>query len=212
VYPIDPFTYLAGARWYRNELFRALRSGPGAISLYYSVFTGLLCLPFSFALVKEIEIASVAVFLLMLTLSGSFVLLELWFYTRNQGLELLRRVALRCRYRMKRLNVESDLIFDFLSQLDRAPEGIPRQTNESIEALIRALDRLSETAIRYGSGGKRVFMENLRSCAVASLLFESGEIDLTSQSLGTKLRQRLDKVPCYDPEGWSLSLGARFKH
>ena len=208
---VDGLTDLARNRWYRSELIRALRSGPGAASLYFSLFSGLLSLMLCFAFVGEMGTASAAVFLLMLALSGTLIISDLWFYSRNHGLELLRRAARECRRRMSRLRVESPLIFDFLDQLDNR-SGLERsfraRPNESIRTVVKALDRLSGTAIRYGPGGKHVFMQNLNSCRVVRLLFDSTEIELISEPLARELRQRLEKVPCYDPEGWSLIFDA----
>jgi len=200
---VDGFTDLARDRWYRSELIRALRGGPGAAALYFSLFSGLLSLMLCFAFVREMGIASGAVFLLMLTFSCTLIISDLWFYSRNHGLELLRRAARECRERMSRLHVESALISDFLDQLD-SRSGLERtfraRPNESILAVVKALDRLSGTAVRYGPGGKHVFTQNLNSCPVVRLLFGSAEIELISEPLALELRQRLEKVPCYDPE------------
>ena len=192
-------------RWYRSELIRALGSGPGAASLYFSAFSGLLCLMLSFAFVKEMETASMVVFLVMAILSWSFIIFELWFYLRTHGLPLLRRAARRCESRIKQLHVESSSIFAFLDWLYGDLERMFRaRPNDSIRAVVKALDRLSGIAIRYGPGGKHVFMENLKSCRVVDLLLGFGGIELMSEPLGPELNQRLEQVPCYDPEGWSL--------
>jgi hypothetical protein len=171
----------------------------------------------SLTFVKEMETASMAVFLVMLILSWSFIIFDLWFYLRHHGLELLRRAGWQCERRMRRLDVESSSIFVFLDRLYGDPdlERIFRaHPNESIQTLVKTLDRLSRTAICYGRGGKHVFMQNVKSCPVADLLFGSGGIELISEPLAPELSQRLERVPCYDPEGWSLifstaSLNAR---
>ena len=214
---IDVLSALTRDRWYWNELIRLLRSGPGAASLYFSAFCGSLCLMLSFAFVTEMETASMAVFLVMLILSSSFIIFDLWFNLRNHGLELLRRAGWRCERRMRRLHVESSSIFAFLDRLYGDPEVqriLRTRPNESVQTLVKTLDRLSSAAIRYGPGGKHVFIQNLKSCPVADLLFGSGGIELISEPLGPELKQRLEQVPCYDPEGWSLifntsSLNAR---
>src|SRR5215469_11920087 len=77
---IDVLSGLTRDRWYRGELIRALRSGPGAASLYFSAFCGSLCLMLSSAFMKEMETASMAVFLVMLIVSSSFIIFDLWFY------------------------------------------------------------------------------------------------------------------------------------
>ena len=118
---------------------------------------------------------------------------------------------------MRRLHVESSSIFAFLDRLYADPDlqrVFRTCPNESVQTLVKTLDRLSSTAIRYGPGGKHVFIQNLKSWPVADLLFGSGGIELISEPLGPELRQRLEQVPCYDPEGWSLifntsSLNAR---
>ena len=207
---IDVLSALTRDRWYWNELIRVLRSGPGAASLYFSAFCGSLCLMLSFAFVKEMEAASMAVFLVTLTLSSSFIIFDLWFYLRNHGLELLRRAGWRCERRMRRLHVESSSIFAFLDRLYGDPDLqkiFRMRPNESIQTLIKTLDRLSSVAICYGPGGKYVFMYNLKSCPVADLLFGSRGIEFISEPLGPEIRRRLEQVPCYDPEGWSLIFG-----
>ena len=204
---INVLSDLTHDRWYRSELIRSLRSGPGAASLYFSAFSGSLCLVLAFMFVKEMETASMAVFLMMVTLSWIFIICELWSYLRTHGLQLLRRTARRCESRIKQLRVESSSIFAFLDWLygDLDLERMFRaRPNDSIRAVVKALDRLSGTAIRYGPGGKHVFMQNLKSCRVVDLLLGSGGIELMSEPLGPELNQRLEQVPCYDPEGWSL--------
>ncbi|HET9373648.1 MAG TPA: hypothetical protein VFO40_01645 [Chthoniobacterales bacterium] len=37
---VKTFWNLTPDRWYRNELIRALRSGPGAVSMYFSLVIG----------------------------------------------------------------------------------------------------------------------------------------------------------------------------
>jgi hypothetical protein len=74
---IDVLSGLTRDRWYRSELIRVLCSGPGAASLYFSAFCGSLCLMLSFAFVKEMETASMVVFLVMLILSSSFIIFDL---------------------------------------------------------------------------------------------------------------------------------------
>jgi hypothetical protein len=66
--------------------------------------------------------------------------------------------------------------------------------NDSIRAVVKALDRLTGTAIRYGPGGKHVFMQNLKSCRVVDLLLGSGGIELMSEPLGPELNHRLEQV------------------
>jgi hypothetical protein len=198
---------LAIDRWYRSELIRALGSGPAAVSLYFSLLIGLLSSFLASLFMREMETASRIIFLLMVILSWGFVMCDLWLYLRNHGLELLRRAGQRCERRMRRLQVESSSISAFLDRLysDSDLERIfPQRPNESIQSVLKALDRLSGTAIRYGRGGKHVFMQNLKSCLVVDLLFGSGGIELMSEPLAPEINQRLEQVPCYDPEGWSL--------
>jgi hypothetical protein len=98
-------------RWYRSELIRALLSGPGSVSMYFSLVIGLISLVLTLVFTKEMGNASLTVFLLMVFLSLSFVLWDLWLCVRDHGLLLLRRAARRSERRMKQLEVESNAIF-----------------------------------------------------------------------------------------------------
>jgi hypothetical protein len=132
---------------------------------------------------------------------------DLWLHFRNHGLELLRRAGRRCERRMRRHHLGSSSIFTFLDWLygDSDLERIfPQRPNESVQRVLKALDRLSRTAIRYGPGAKHMFMRNLKSCRVVDLLLGPGGIKLMSEPLRPEINQRLEQVPCYDPEGWSL--------
>ena len=127
---IDVLSDLTRDRWYRSELIRALRSSPGAASLYFSAFSGSLCLMLSLAFVKEMETASMAVFLVMLILSWSFIIFDLWLYLRYHGLELLRRAGWRCERRMRRLDVESNKCPATTRKAGRSSLASHRQTQE----------------------------------------------------------------------------------
>jgi hypothetical protein len=70
-------------RWYRSELIRALRSGPGAVSMYFWLAVGPISAVLTLLFMKEMGNASVAVFLLMVFLSLSFVLWDLWLCVRG---------------------------------------------------------------------------------------------------------------------------------
>lgn len=98
--------------------------------------------------------ASIAVFLLMAFRSLNFVLWDLWLCVRNHGLFLLRRVARCSERRMKQLEAESNLIFGLLDWFYAEPDL------ETLFRTGRVEDRLSETAVRYGSRGRYVFEQN----------------------------------------------------
>jgi hypothetical protein len=197
--------------WYRNELIQAFRSGPGAVSLYFSVLIGLLCSFLSFLFMSEMEIPSLGVSLAMVFLSLNFIINDLRSYLRNHGLLLVRRAAQRCEDRMKRLGVEASSVFAFLHWLYADP-GIERvfrvEPNEFIETAVRALGRLTETAIRYGSRGKYVFEINQEPFMIIEVLLRSDEKELLSGELSPELKKSLEEVPYYDPEGWSLTYRA----
>jgi hypothetical protein len=112
---------------------------------------------------SEMEIPTLGVFLAMVFLSLNFLINDLRSYLRNHGLLLVRRAAQRCESRMKELGVEASSVFALLHLLYADP-GLERmfrvEPNESIETAVRALDRLTETATRYGSRGKYVFEMN----------------------------------------------------
>ena len=208
---IKIFRDLARDRWYRSELVRALRSGPGAVSLYFSLLTGLISSILTLVFMKEMGDVSIAVFLLMVFLSLNFVLWDLWLCVRNHSLLLLRHAARRSERRMKRLQVESISILGFLDWFYAEPELerlFRREPVEFIETVIKALDRLSETAVRYGSRGRYVFKQNQEPFLAVAALLESVGNEVVTNVLGPKLKKWLEDVPFYDPEGWSLVSSA----
>ncbi len=202
------FWSLTRDRWYRSELIRALRSGPGAVSMYFSLVIGLISSVLTLLFMKEMGNASVAVFLLMVFLSLSFVLWDLWLCVRDYRLLLLRRAARRSERRMKQLEVESNAIFGLLDWFYAEPdlERLFRtEPAESIEAVIKSLSRLSETAIRYGSRGRYVFEQNQEPFLTVAALLESVGNEGVTDPLSPKLKKCLEDLPFYDPEGWSLA-------
>jgi hypothetical protein len=202
------FRDLMRDRWYSRELIRSVERGPGAMSFYFSLVIGLLSSFLSFAYMKDMETASVVVSCGLVFLSLNFVIYDLWSYVQRHGLLLLRHVARRCANRMTRLQVESDSISGFLDRLYTDPEleGLFRtESNESVQTVVKALDRLSETAIRYGARGKRVFERNLEPFLAAEMLMRPLRGGPTSDLLGPELKRWLEEVPYYDPEGWSLA-------
>jgi hypothetical protein len=203
------FGDLTSERWYRGELIRALRSAPGAVSLYFSLLVGLLCSFLSFAIMSEMATASLGVSLAMVFLSLNLVIYDLWSHVRNHGFFLIRLVARRSESRMKRLKVESSSIFGFLDWLyaDSDFERLSSsQSRASIQTVVKALDRLSGTAIRYGSRGKYVFEQNLEPFLAADVLVRSDRKEFKSKPLAPQLTKWLEKVPYYDPEGWALTF------
>jgi hypothetical protein len=201
------FGNLTSERWYRGELIRALRRGPGAVSLYFSLLIGVLCSFLSFTIMREMETASMVVSLAMVLLSLNFIIYDLWSYVRNHGLFLVRLVARRSENRIKRLKVESSSIFGLLDWLyaDSDFEKLFRsQSRTSIQTVVKALDRLSGTAIRYGSRGKYVFEQNLEPFLAADVLLRSDRKEFTLKPLAPELTKLLEEVPYYDPEGWAL--------
>lgn len=205
------FGDLTSERWYRGEFIRALRSAPGAVSLYFSLLIGVLCSFLSFTIMRELETASMGVSLAMVCLSLNLIIYDLWSYVRNHGLFLIRRAARRSESRMKRLKVESSSIFGFLDWLytDSDLEKLfSSQSRTSIQTVVKALDRLSETAIRYGSRGKYVFEQNHEPFLAVDLLLRSDRKEFTSKPLPPELTRWLEEVPYYDPEGWALTFDA----
>jgi hypothetical protein len=205
------FGDLTSERWYRGELVRALRNSPGAVSLYFSLLIGVLCSFLSFAVMREMETASMRVSFVMVFLSLNIMIYDLWSSVRNHGLFLIRRVGRRSESRMKRLKVESSSIFGFLDWLyadSDLEKPFRSQSRTSIETVVKALDRLSETAIRYGSRGKYVFEQNLEPFLAVDLLLRSDGKEFTSKPLAPKLTRWLEEVPYYDPEGWALAFDA----
>ena len=202
------FWSLTRDRWYRSELIRALRSGPGAVSMYFSLVIGLISSVLTLLFMKEMGNASVVIFLLMVFLSLSFVLWDLWLCVRDYRLLLLRRAARRSERRMKQLEVESNAIFGLLDWFYAEPdlERLFRtEPAESIEAVIKSLSRLSETAIRYGSRGRYVFEQNQEPFLTVAALLESVGNEGVTDPLSPKLKKCLEDLPFYDPEGWSLA-------
>jgi hypothetical protein len=70
---------------------------------------------------------------------------------------------------------------------------------------VEALDRLSKTAIRYGSRGKYVFEQNQEAFLAVEALVQSLGNESTPFRKRLDLKKWLEEVPYYDPEGWSLT-------
>ena len=176
--------------------------------MYFSLLIGLISSVLTLVFMKEMGKTSVAIFLLMVFLSLSFVLWDLWLCVRDHGLSLLRRAARRSERRMKQLEVESSAIFGLLDWFYAEPdlERLFRtEPAESIEAVIKSLSRLSETAIRYGSRGRYVFEQNQEPFLAVAALLESVGNEGVTNLLSPKLKKWLEDLPFYDPEGWSLA-------
>jgi hypothetical protein len=109
---------------------------------------------------------------------------------------------------MKQLEVESSAIFGLLDWFYAEPD-LERQFRaepaESIEAVIKSLSRLSETAIHYGSRGRYVFEQNQEPFLAVAALLESVGNEGVTNLLNPKLKKWLEDLPFYDPEGWSLA-------
>ena len=193
-------------QWYRAELIRVLVSGPGAVSLYFALLNALLSAGLSLAFMRVMLTAATTISLATILLSLGFVIYDLWSFVRKDSFRLISRAAQRCENRLRQLKVTSDAISRFLAELSAGigPFAVPGSKALALN-MVKALDRLSETAARYGSCGKYVFEKNLEPLMAVDVFLQLNVEDFGSAELRCKIKEWLQELPYYDPEGWWLS-------
>jgi hypothetical protein len=199
--------------WLRRQLWRVLWQGPGAISVYVSIPTPLICVVIS--LIYSSQLALICLFILSanVALGVLFILADEIGSCRHHNLGLLRFSAAKSRTRIERLGVKSKEVYQFLNSLwlDHELELSFRKTRvRSVELLVLALDLLSRLASRYGRGGRRVFEANQAPIVDAIRLLECLPVAEAEKVLVDPLKFWLRDSPAFDPEGWALPLLRKF--
>ena len=193
--------------WVGRNLRRELLMGPGTICLACSLGTAGIGLAFNLIYFGSPGMGPL-LFLGAALIAGLLALyFDLYDCRDNHRLILLRRIALRSIDRMDQIRVKSETIFEFVHFLSTDPEVEIRFRTlscESIALIVEALDRLSATALLYGSVGKHMFETNENQLIRAMRLLRSLPTDIADDVLLLPLLFWLEDVPNHDPEGWSL--------
>ena len=199
--------------WRRQQLWRLLWQGPGAVSTYLSMPTPLVCVALSLVGSTELEWASLCVLSVSILLGVLLILVDEIGSCRNHNLGLLRFSAGQSRNRLGKLGIKSKQVDRFLNALwlNRELEVRFRNTRlQSVVLMVLALDLLSRIASRYGRCGRKVFEANQDPIVSAMQLFECVPFTDVDKILVEPLRAWLKNPPEFDPEGWALPLFERF--
>lgn len=204
---------LSPESWLRRQLWRVLWQGPGAVSLYLSIPTPLICV--ALTLIDWSQLALVSLFILAanVALGVLFILADEIGSCRHNNLGLLRFSAANSRDRIERLGVKSKEVDRFLNSLwlDHELELSFRKTRvRSVELLVIALDFLSRLASCYGRGGRRVFEANQAPIVNAMRVLECLPVGQAEKALVEPLEHWLADPPEFDPEGWALPILRKF--
>jgi hypothetical protein len=199
--------------WLRQQLRHQLWKGPGAISTYLSMPVCLICVGLSAVISSDLRDASLCILSITILLGALLILVDeigLW---RNHCLGLLRFSAVESRGRIQKLGINAKQVDRFVNALWSDPEiklGFQRTRLQSIELVVEALDMLSQTALRYGRRGKKIFEANQDPILDAIRLLECVPVSDAEEILVEPLKSWLADPPEFDPEGWALQLYGTF--
>lgn len=199
--------------WLRRQIWRLLWQGPGAISVYFSVPTPLICVALSLIDSPQLALASLLILAANIALGVLLILLDEIDSCRHHHLGLLRFSASKSRSRIEKLGVKSKQVDQFLNTLwlDRELEVRFKRTRvRSVELMVLGLDLLSRLASCYGRCGRRVFEANQAPIVNAMQLFECLPVGQAETALLEPLELWLESPPIFDPEGWALPLFGEF--
>ena len=199
--------------WLRQQAWKLLWQGPGAVSAYSSIPLPLVCTVLSLGGPDGLAKASLCILLVNVLLGVLLILIDEIGSCRNHDLGLLRLSAARCRERIEKLGIRSKQVDRFVSALWLNPElklAFRNTRLESVELMVLALDSLSRIASHYGRYGRRVFEANQYPMVRAMQLFESMPLAEAEKMLVEPLRAWLNDPPEYDPEGWAQSLSGEW--
>jgi hypothetical protein len=195
--------------WFRQQSFQQLWQGPAAVTAYVSMTTQLCGMALSAIFLRDLERATLCILVINLVICGSLLVTDQVTSYRNHRLDLLRFSAAKSRRRIKALGVESKQIDRFVKTLwidPRIEVKFRSARFRSIELIIEALDLLSQTAARYGSRGRKVFLVNQEPLVSAMRLIEFLPLESADEVLTEPLASWLAHPPEFDPEGWALSV------
>jgi hypothetical protein len=193
--------------WISRSLRRELLKGPGTLCFVFSASIAALGLILNLTFFGSPGLAPL-LFLGAALATGLVVLyFDLYDCYENHRLILLRRIALRCVDRLDLLKIKSEPISDFVQFVccdKELEERFKNASSESIALIIKTLDRLTSTALRYGQSGRHVFLENQLPLIRSIRLLRSLPADIADDVLFLPLLAWVGGTPNYDPEGWSL--------
>jgi hypothetical protein len=199
--------------WRRQQLWRLLWQGPGAVSVYLSIPTPLICVALSLIDSWQLALASLFVLSVNVALGVLLILADEIDSCRHHNLGLLRFSAAKSRSRIEKLGVKSKQVDRFVNALwlNQELELMFKKTRvRSVELMVLALDLLSRLASCYGRCGRRVFEANQAPIVNAMHLFESLPVAEAEKMLVEPLKFWLQDSPEFDPEGWALPLFGKF--
>lgn len=195
--------------WLRQQLWRVVWQGPGAISLYLAMPAPLLCSALSLFDSSPLGLATIFVLSANVAMGVILIVADEIECRRYHNLGLLRFSAAKSRSRIEKLGVRSEQVDQFLNALwlDQDLELKFKKTRlRSVELMVLGLELLSRLASRYGRGGRRVFEANQEPIVSAMELFESFTVAEAEKILVEPLKQWLRESPQFDPEGWALPV------
>ena len=199
--------------WLRQQFWQRLWKGPGAVSTYLSVPIPVICVAISAVVSSEIQGVSLCILSITIVLGALLIVVDEIDFLRNHCLGLLRLSAAESRDRIQKLGINSKRVDRFVHALWLDPElkrRFKRTRLQSIELIVESLDILSWTASRYGRRGKKVFEANQDPIMDAIRLLECLSASDAEVTLIGPLKAWLAQPPEFDPEGWALSLYAKF--
>jgi hypothetical protein len=199
--------------WLRRQLWRLLWQGPGALSVYLSMPTPLICFALSLIGSWQLALASLLILLVNAALGVLLLLADKIGSCRHHNLGLLRFSAQKSRSRIKKMGINSKQVDQFLNSLwfDNELELRFKKTRvRSVELIVFGLDMLSRLASCYGRCGRRVFEANQAPIVNAMHLFECMPVGEAEKVMVEPLEFWLRDSPEFDPEGWALPVLRKF--
>ena len=195
--------------WLRRQQRRLLWQGPGAVSMYFSIPTPLICVALSLIGSSQLGLVSFFVLSVNLGLGVLFILADEIGSCRRHDLGVLRFCAAKSQSRIEKLGVKSKHVDRFVNRLwfDHELELSFKNTRvRSVELVVLELDLLSRLASCYGRCGRRVFEANQEAVVNAMRLFECLPVAEAEKILAEPLKIWLRDLPEFDPEGWALPV------
>jgi hypothetical protein len=190
--------------WLRQQVWRLLWQGPGAVSAYWSIPLPLVCSVLSLTVPDGLASASLCILAINVLLGALLILLDEIGSCRNHDLGLLRLSAAKSRDRIAKLGIRSRQVDRFVDALWSNPKldaAFRRTRLRSVELMVLGLDFLSRISLRYGRCGIKVFEANQYPMVRAMQLFESMPPAEAEKMLVEPLEAWLNDPAEYDPEG-----------
>jgi hypothetical protein len=195
--------------WLHQQLRQQLWKGPAAVSAYLSMPIQLVSTTVSLMFLKDLAAPSLYILSMSVLMCASMVLLDQIASRQNHYLGILRFSLAQSRRRISAMGIRSEAIDRFAGRLwldSKIASKFRRSRFRSIELTIQALDLLSQTAARYGSRGRKIFLINQEPIVDAMWHLESLPLESAEEVVVKRLANRLRQPPRFDPEGWALPL------